>query len=219
MEYLVRQGKLNTVHEERLTYDPIMESKGLIITNKTSTSELLEKVVQNPRKYAIIRSGLIPMIEYLYMDMNGFHKFHVSKETLSLSLSGLFFKKNSLYQEALNFEMMKLWEEGLIQNIDNRIAFRYTLRAHRMARENNRQPPVKSNKFKLVHMTAGLTILAVGFIMALISLCFEYILPKVWVEKYKTLMREHEEPKEESNGQIQIEERNIRKNEIENESK
>ena len=121
-----------------------------------------------------ITAGADGLIRYYYMDTEGNHDFHFSKENLGFTKIGFYFKKNSLYQEAFNIMMMKMWDHGIMQKINNDIDVRARMSQLRNARRKNRQPPQPpSGNIKLVHIVGGFIIMAVGYFMALISLICE----------------------------------------------
>ena len=197
MSYLVKKG----LYEENMFMnDSIMEKKKIYVPNEVNKSNLynyvekpLEMVVNNPKDYAIIATSWESTIDNYYMDTNGNHDFHISKEDLSLMMTGFFFRKGSLYQEAFNIQMMKLWEAGIMQHFNDIVDYREKLTNLKNAQKLDREPPFISDKIRVVDMTSGFVLLSFGLILSFIALGLEYIVPEDWVEEYKRFMGDWEE--------------------------
>ena len=155
MKYLVWKGS----YEETLFDDELMKSKMHYIPYDASKSFgynaylQLKFMMDNPREYVVIGTGIEYDINEFFMDVYGDHDFHISSETLSLAMACLFFKKSSLYQEEFNIQMMRLQGTGIRQLIDHLYEHYHLLTNIRNARNNNRVPPLQSDKIKLDDMT------------------------------------------------------------------
>ena len=189
MKYVVRKG----FFEENLFLDDIIMREKMIYVpfdeNKTKSynygEKPLEMLVDNPRDYVFIASGWRDQINWHYMDMNGQHNFHTSTGSLSFVLIGLFFKKNSLYQNEFNVEMIKMAEGGIFQHFDVLDTHKIKLRLLRRAKDMKRKGySTDDNQFKIIHMIVGGLIIAYGSILTLVIFCLEYKIPKRrWMEK------------------------------------
>ena len=134
----------------------------------------LTLVLENPRKYAIIGSGWESAINQWYTNTEGWREFHYGKVKLSLNLFGFFFPKDSLYQNAFNIQIMRMWESGIMQHLNDKKDFMYFMQNIRNAINENRQPPKINNKIQLVHMTTGFILLCLGYFLSFILFIIEW---------------------------------------------
>ena len=179
MEYLVRKG----FSEEKLfADDQTLKDKMMYVPYNTSKSKRynwyekpLEMIVQNPRKYVSIGTRQIEgTIQQFYMDTNGQHNFHISRNRFSISMSGFFFKKGSLYQEAFNIQVSYLWKFGIIQyfyELDDNFNKQRNLRNARW--RNRTKSSTSTNEKQCAGMSGGCFVLICGLILALVTLVLE----------------------------------------------
>ena len=198
MKYLVRKGG----YEELLFQnDSIMRSKMKYVSEDLENGRfgnILEKilttVMENPREYVIIAGNVDTFIERYYIDLNGIHDFHISKESYSLSYLSIFLKKGSLYWEEFNLRMMKMWESGIIQNFHDIDKFENKRHGLKKARKENKQPPPLFEPLTLADMTGGFFLLGSGFVVCLTVLILEHVIPEEWIEEYKRFMADWDGP-------------------------
>ena len=188
MKYLVKKGH---VSETLFSDDMAMKSKRMYGNN---SQEILKSIETNPREFVYIGAGTMETIVRYYLDVNGQHPFYESKDTLSASFTGFFFKKGSLYQENFNFYMAKMWANGIIKNqLDNYDHGTERFYLQQAEKKKRFGPPSPSKKIKLIHMSCGFIIMATGFTVSFAILVLEKVIPKEWVEKYKLWMGELDE--------------------------
>ena len=111
-----------------------------------------------------------------YLDVNGENGFHVSEEKLSVKMYAMFFSKAALYQESMNIILMRMWEVGVMQRINNDIDYTFLLEDLNRARSLNKQgstPP--SGNVELRHLTGGFLVIGIGSGLACLSFMVEQI--------------------------------------------
>ena len=167
VRYLVKKGHFQ---ETFFMDDPLVRSRMKYVSNSKSALQVIQK---SPMEYVYFGAGTERTIQNNFMDTNGNHPFHISRDTLTISLAGFFFKKTSLFQEIFNIEIAKLWETGIILHGLNMYNFEQKLINFRKAKEKKRYgPSPASDSIKLVHMSGGFIILVLGVTLAFISHVF-----------------------------------------------
>ena len=185
MKFLVRRGLIeerlfedDDVMPSKMHYVPFDKEKGAIFNYAIKP---LEMVLENPKKFSLIGAGLLTYVSKFFMYTNGEHEFYFSDERINLSLIGFFFKKDKLYQEAINRKVMFMWGIGIIQHLREIAVFGTKLGHKRNAiKEKRYPPPPPSDKIQMIHLTGGFLILLVGYVSAIFCLAVEIAVFKVF---------------------------------------
>jgi len=150
------------------------------------------KITDNPKIYVTIASGFERTLRHYFSDMYGRHRFHTSKQRLDVSYLGFFFFKHAVYKEAININMIRMWDHGVMLYLERQTSFKTGIKMRRRTRRNKTQGVSGSPEPKpinLSEMVAAFIVLVGGGLISLIAYYGEFICGimkgKVRITKYR----------------------------------
>ena len=184
MKYVVRRGLFE---DKYFDDDPIMKPRKVYAPfDKTKSYNYnfdrtpLQMLLDNPTELVVINTGMQGGIYDFFVDDEGKHDFHFSKNGITFMLYTFLFRKDTLWVEGFNRKLTRIWDTGIVKYIEKTMDLAIVMKGIKNAKKQKRfAKPPPSDKIQLIHVAGGFVIMGIGYFCSFVSALVEFVMSKV----------------------------------------